>query len=254
MHGDLRRRNDSVVGVGHEARVHAIGNSVAGSIEGRLGDGVVLREELEDDGVTDGDVVKLVGLEDQTTGTTDCNSVARASSRDSGGLVLHDGGGDTIVHGDLSGVSTSGDGLGDSDLLVDDGRRGIATRVCPDQVSRRLLVLRLLLRQLLLLLLLLGGLSLLLGDLGDRVLHDRSSNGVLLDGSSGSRVHGHRLRLDEVTVASDATAHGEWRKGQDNGAGELHFGGCCRCWIIKKVGESDWVLSKAVLCLFLQKD
>lgn len=64
MYGDLRRRNDSVVGVGYEVRVYVIGNSVVGSIEGRLGDGVVLREEFEDDGVIDGDVVKLVGLED----------------------------------------------------------------------------------------------------------------------------------------------------------------------------------------------
>lgn len=54
------------------------------------------------------------------------------SSRDSGGFVFYDGGGDIIVYGDFSGVSISGDGLGDSDFFVDDGCCGIVIRVCLD--------------------------------------------------------------------------------------------------------------------------
>jgi hypothetical protein len=71
------------------------------------------------------------------------------------------------------------------------------------------------------------------------VLHGRrSGNGVLSDGSGhlgdGGRVlgdrslvhaHGGNLRLGEVTIASDTAAHGERRKRQNNGAGELHFVG-----------------------------
>lgn len=58
-----------------------------------------------------------------------------------------------------------------------------------------------------------GGFSFFFGDFGDRVFYDWSSNGVFLDGSSGSRVYGYRFRLDEVIVVSDVMVYGEWCKG-----------------------------------------
>lgn len=72
MHGNLGRRADGVVGVGHEARVHTAGEGIARLREGGLRSGVVLAHESEDNHVTNGSL-DLIGNEDETSGTTDHN-------------------------------------------------------------------------------------------------------------------------------------------------------------------------------------
>lgn len=132
LHGNLGRGRDGVVGVGEEARVHAAVEGLAGGVKGRLGDGVVLGQELEHDGVADGDVER-VGLVDEATGPADLDGVARAGGGHGRGLALADGGGGTAGDGDDGGiVLAGGDGAGDGDLLVDGGGLRVVTRVGPD--------------------------------------------------------------------------------------------------------------------------
>lgn len=247
LHGDLRGRNDGVVRVGHEARVHAIGESLAGGVEGRLGYSVVLGEELEDDGVADGDIVELVRLEDETSGATDGDGVAGTSAGDGCSLVLLDSGSHAIVHGHLCRVVTSNNGLGDSDLLVDRRRLGLlATRVRPDHVGRHLngLVLggHLDLRGRNVL----GGRSRGRGVLHGRrsMLHDRRLSRVFHHGRSNRS----RVLLDDgfhslVTVTSDATSHSQRRKRQNSRGRELHFE---LLFVLLEKKEVERVLSKAV--------
>lgn len=117
LQSDLGRGRDSVVGVGHEARVHAALESLTGGVEGRLGDGVVHGVELEDDGVANRYVVQLIRREDQAGRSAHSDGMAGGSRR----------------YGSHSGIaSASGDGLGDGDLVVDRRRFGVVARVDPD--------------------------------------------------------------------------------------------------------------------------
>lgn len=132
LHGDLRRRRDGVVGVGHETSVHAVGEGIARGIKGRLGDGVVLGEELKDNKVTDGNVVQLVWDKDQASRATNSDSMRGTSSRGCCSLTLGDVCHSTITTNDLCRVGPSSNGLGDSDLFMESRSRGIGTRVGPD--------------------------------------------------------------------------------------------------------------------------
>lgn len=115
LHGDLRRRDDSVVGVGLMASVHAALESLAGGVEAGLRDRVVLGEELEDDHVTNGDILQLIGLVDQPS---------RASNSD--GVGGRGGRGSSLA------TRRSSDGLGHGDLLIVGGLLSPRTRVGPD--------------------------------------------------------------------------------------------------------------------------
>lgn len=114
LHSDLRSGNDGVVGVGLEARVHAALQLLARSVEGRLGNGVVHGVELEDDGVTNGNVVELRGGVDEASGSSNGDGVGGTGS--SGGR----------------GLSSHRHGLGDGDLRVVGRGSGTATGVSPD--------------------------------------------------------------------------------------------------------------------------
>lgn len=133
LHGDLGRRNDGVVRVGHIARVHAAGKRVARGLETRLGNGVVLAVEGEDDHVTNvgGD---LLGEERETLGTTDIDGVGGASAGNNTASTGLDGGRGTVVAEDGGGGSAGGNGhgLGDGDLLVESGRGNTTTLADPD--------------------------------------------------------------------------------------------------------------------------
>lgn len=115
LHGDLRSRHHTVVRVGLVASVHATLHSFAGRIEAGLRDGVVLSKELEDDHITDGNILQLVGLVDQTSGTANSDGVAGRGGR-----------GSSFTTG------SSRDCLGDSDLLIVGGLLSPCARVGPD--------------------------------------------------------------------------------------------------------------------------
>lgn len=155
MHGDLRSGRDSVVGVGHETRVHATLESVTWGIKGRLGDSVVLGEELKDDGITDRHLVQLLGLEDETSRATYGYGMRGTLCRFRGCFVSLDSGGGGFFSGMLGfldnrvlsrllcrmlnrllcwmcGANFGCDGLGDGDLLIDSLGLRTATRVGPD--------------------------------------------------------------------------------------------------------------------------
>lgn len=114
LHSNLGSRRDGVVGVGLEARVHTTIKLLARSVESRLGNCVVHRLELEDDGVTNGDVVELRRRVNKTSGSSNGDGVGSTGS------------------GSGCGLSSNSHGLGDSDLLVVGGGSGTATRVGPD--------------------------------------------------------------------------------------------------------------------------
>lgn len=133
LHGDLGRGNDAVVRVGHVARVHAAGKRVARGLETRLGNGVVLAVEGEDDHVTNvgGD---LLGEERETLGTTDIDGVGGTKTGNNTASTGLDGGRGTVVAEDGGGGSTgrNGDGLGDGHLLVESGRGNTTALADPD--------------------------------------------------------------------------------------------------------------------------
>lgn len=132
LHSDLGRWRDGVVGVGKEARVHTAGQSLARRVERRLGNSVVLREELENNGITNGHVVQLIWLISETARAANLDSMAGSFSWNSSSLALLDGRGGASR--DLSNLasSTGGNGLGDGDLLVDGGGRSAVARVGPN--------------------------------------------------------------------------------------------------------------------------
>lgn len=183
LHSDLRSGDDGVVGVGLEARVHATLNGVARGVKGRLGDGVVLRQELEDDDVANGDVLELIGLVGQASGTANLDGVSSSGDGScAGGSLLAGLRGRSA--GSLGG-SAAGD---DGDLLVDDGGLSAATGVGPDDDDVGLG---------------LGGDAVALhavGESGSATLEDLAADDLLADGAG----------------------HGERRKGQSDGGGELH--------------------------------
>lgn len=81
MHGNLGRGADGVVGVGHEAGVHATSQGVAGRREGGLGSSVVLAHEGEDNHVPNVGL-DLIGNEDETSGTANHDLRRRVSGDD----------------------------------------------------------------------------------------------------------------------------------------------------------------------------
>lgn len=131
LHSDLGRRRNGVVGVGLESRVHAALERLARLGEAGLGDGVVVGEEFEDDGVTDGDgeLVRLVG---ETTGATNLDSVAGTRANHGSSLAVLDGGGGAVLSSNGSRLLSSNDSLGNSDLVVDVGSLGAVSGVVPD--------------------------------------------------------------------------------------------------------------------------
>lgn len=74
LHGDLWGRIDSVVLVGLEARVHTAFHGIAGLGECRLGNGVVLAHEGEDDHVAHG-CLDLRGRVGKASGAADQDTV-----------------------------------------------------------------------------------------------------------------------------------------------------------------------------------
>lgn len=190
LHGDLGRRRDGVVGVGHETSVHAVGEGIARGIKGRLGDGVVLGEELKDNKVADGNVVQLVRDKDQASRATDSNGVRGTSSRGGCSLTLGDVCHSTITTNDFCRVRSSGNSLGDSDLFMESRGRGIGTRVGPDD-----------------------------DDLGASL---RVVTTILLLCNNGVLVAlGHMVGSREDVV--EVNGHGKRRSSQSESRGELHI-------------------------------
>ena len=138
LHGDLGRRVDSVVGVGLETRVHTASKGIARGIESRLGNGVVLAEEGEDDAVAHGSL-ELLRLEGEALGATDRNGVGcggTACDARCDGTTIRRG---RSLSGDDSwgsGSGTANDGLSDGHGAADDGGSGAATDVDPEEVDR----------------------------------------------------------------------------------------------------------------------
>ena len=101
---------------------------------------MVLGEELEDDHVAHGDIVELIGLEDQTSRSSDNHCVCGSSVGDRGSLALGDGMVDAVASRDDGRVlaSTDGDGLGDGHLLVVCGGGMLSSGVGPDDDDFRL--------------------------------------------------------------------------------------------------------------------
>lgn len=126
LHGDLGGGRDGVVGVGHEASVHAAVNLCTGLSKGGLRDGVVLREELEDDGIANRHV-ELLRLEDETAGAANLDGV-RSTGR------LHESrclASRQARAADVGGYADS-DGLRNGDALVDGSSGRAGARVGPD--------------------------------------------------------------------------------------------------------------------------
>lgn len=131
MHGDLRSRNDSVVLVGLEARVHTTSHRVAGSSKGGLGNGVVLAHESEDDHIAHRSLEFRWRI-GETCGTTDLDRMSSSwccySTRGTG----RNGG------GSYGGVCYAGcDCLRDGDGLVDCRCLGVVSRVHPNDYNLR---------------------------------------------------------------------------------------------------------------------
>ena len=134
MHSNLRRRVDGVVGVGLVARVHAALEGLAGHVKRGLSGGVVLAEEGEDDGITDGSG-ELGRVELEALGAADRNAVSGAGTGRSDGSCVARGSG-------LGGRSSGGSGVSvdrgrycDGGGLVDDSGSGAATEVNPEEVD-----------------------------------------------------------------------------------------------------------------------
>jgi hypothetical protein len=203
LHGNLRRRRDSVVGVGHESRVHTSVHKITRSGEAGLGDSVVLWQELKDDGVTDRDIVELFGLVDKTSRASNSDGVRCGGGRLSGYL------------------STLGHGLSNCDLLVDSCGLGTSSRVVPDDDDLRLVFLgdtgvdnlcglldNMLSRGG-------GSRSRMLSGRSNNMLCRRSGNGMLR-----SCRHGHgRLR---VVSSNEAASKNHWRKSGHCESWSLH--------------------------------
>lgn len=194
LHSDLGRRDDGVVRVGLVTRVHATLHGLARSIEGGLGDGVVLSKELEDDHITDRNVVKLLRLVDQAIGATNDDGVTgrrlrRVDSRRSGVLA---GGSDSLGDRDLFIVGcgldilTTGVTPDDDDFCLGVGSEALALHAVDEVV---------LVRELLDLLVLLGDLRNLLMLVDDLVLINRSGSEVTIKLGNVAAA-----TLDEVTV------------------------------------------------------
>lgn len=196
MHGNLGGGDDAVVGVGLEARLHATLDGLAGSIKGRLSDGVVGSEELKDDHVTDGDVVELIRLVDQATGATNSDSVCSRGMGNGGSLALGDGVVLAITTGDNSRMlaSTDSDGLGDGDLLIVGLSGMLASGVGPDDDDLSLGVSR-----------------------EARAVHTQVLPGMLTGSEHGIATDG----LDHVGPTS-RPGHDHGRSGQCDSLRELH--------------------------------
>lgn len=119
LHSDLGRGDDAVIRVGLEAGSLTTGKRLAGLGKGRLGGGVVLVEEGEDNHVADSSL-DLGGSVDEAGGTTNSDLVGDNGSGGSSGSTSG------------TGTSSLSDGLGDSDGLVYRGSGSDTTGVGPD--------------------------------------------------------------------------------------------------------------------------
>jgi len=127
LHGGLRRRIYSIVLVGLETRVHTVGHAIAGRIERGLSDTVVCGLESENDHVANR-CLDLGGLIGKVTSATDDNTVS--SSRAGDGTCSSSG----DCGGSDGGICCAGSNcLRDCHRLIDRCRRGIVTRVYPNQ-------------------------------------------------------------------------------------------------------------------------
>lgn len=216
MHSNLRGGNDGVIGVGLVTGIHAALESTARVIEGRLGDGVVLGKELEDDGVANRNVLKLRGLEDETSRAANLDGMAGSKMRHGGGGALVDGVSDAVTASNLCLVlGGSGDCFRHYNLFVDSlGHSLGATGVSPDDED---------LSGLLFVLLKDGPVML---DRGDDMFN---RGNLVLDGGH------HMLRsllLNEVVApsgkrssAANPARHAQGSKGNGQRCRELHIRG-----------------------------